>query len=355
VLHNPFGYKGCIGRVCAVYAIAMVVMPVGFAREPASKPVMIEVWRGSDDGLTVRLAEAVERSLKASGKFVLSRGKKPGTLLLTIPQHVDWKKTGDRMQVSYTVAFSTADNRELGSGTGTCWEDKLPDCTTYIVRAAAAAAELLRSHSSVLPRDGDYLSTAYLAALEKKKSHEKAWMTGAPQSIAVSRENKQIVLGLNINWHEGDGTKFDQERLGIQFDDVRLTALVPIDATHFRFTDDDTTLTYRYVGNAETYITEKLLVGVYTDAQGHRYAFGADGKAHFPGRTFRYEIYTDMVFEDCDEIEDVDATKPNDLKLFGFAWHGDALYLYNADCSNQQSPSCIIDRKHPIAVLHRLG
>ena len=98
----------------------------------------------------------------------------------------------------------------------------------------------------------------------------------------------------------------------------------------------------------------KLLAGTYADARGQKYAFTADGEARFPGRTFRYEIYTDMVFEDCDEIWDHDASKPNILKIFGFAWHGNALYLFNAIC-DQQSPGCTVDRKHPIAVLHKVG
>ncbi len=45
--------------------------------------------------------------------------------------------------------------------------------------------------------------------------------------------------------------------------------------------------------------------------------------------------------------------KPNDPKIFGFAWRGNTLYLYSANCSDDKSPGCIIDRKHPIAALHR--
>ncbi|GAA0560788.1 hypothetical protein [Rhizomicrobium electricum] len=317
-----------------------------------SKSVPVEVWRGGDDGLTIKLSEAVERALAASGRFSLSRGKLPGTLLITFPHNVVAKPDRNRLSVEYEATFSTIGNRVLGAVKSGCHEDELVVCVDEIVETATAAAEWLSIDTFVLPRDGDYLSTAYIAALDKTKSHKKAWGTGSPQSIGVSRDKRGLVLSLNWNWHEGDGVVFDPKNPTAMIGSGR--TFIPTDTTHFRFQDGKVLLTYQYVGSESKYITEKLLIGTYKDTRGRRYVFGSDGKAHWPDRTFRYEIYTDMVFEQCDEIWDRDASKPNEPAIFGFVWRGNMLYLYNANCSDEQSPGCIVDRKNPIAVLHKV-
>ncbi len=218
--------------------------------------------------------------------------------------------------------------------------------TLFTMGANAGAA-------AVLPRDGDYLSTAYLAALEKTRSHLKAWDTGAPQAITVSRDKRGLVLSLTINWHEGNSTVFDLNNpaVVIQQDDGGHQALIPIDANHFRFRDDEGTKAYQYIGNEQRYLIGKLLAGTYRDAHGKTYMFGTDGKAQFPDRTFRYEVYTDMVFERIDQFVDRDASKPNAWKTYGFEWKGQTLYLYNLDCPDT-SPSCTPEKAKPLAVLH---
>jgi hypothetical protein len=338
--------------------IAVLVLAAALSAAPAmaganAKSVPVEIWRGGDDGLSIKLSEAVERGLVASGKFVLSRGKKPGTLLITFPHHVDGVPDGERVSVGYEVTFSAPDNRILGAVKSGCHEDELTVCVDEIVGTAIAAAEWLSIGTFVLPRDGGYLSTAYIAALEKTKSHMKAWGTGSPQSISVSRDKRGLVLSLNWNWHEGDASVFDPKNPTAMIGSGR--AFIPDDDTHFRFQDGKELLTYQYVGGELEFITNKLLIGTYADERGRLYVFGPDGKARWPDPTFNYELYTDMVFEDCDEIWDHDASKPNDLKVFGFAWRGGRLYLYNANCLDEQSPGCNIDRKHPIAVLHKVS
>ena len=336
----------------AVLGVTAALTAAPAIGDTKSKSVPVEVWRGGDDGLTIKLSEAVETALKASGKFSLSRGKKPGTLLITFPHSVIGQPDGNRVSVGFEVTFSTADNRVLGEVKSGCHEDELTVCVDEIVETATAAAEWLSIGTFVLPRDGDYLSTAYIAALEKTKSHREAWATGSPQSIGVSRDKRGLVLLLNWNWHEGDDAVFDPKKPTAMIGTGR--TFIPGDTTHFRFQDGKGLLSYQYVGSESNYITERLLIGTYQDAHGRLYVFGPDGKAHWPGRTFSYELYTDMVFEDCDEIWDHDASKPNDPKIFGFAWRGNKLYLYNADCTDEKSPGCAVDRKHPIAVLHKL-
>jgi hypothetical protein len=208
-------------------------------------------------------------------------------------------------------------------------------------------------------RDGDYLSELYLTVLEKTKSHHKAyqaWRGSAPQAIRVSRDGRGLVLFLGYNWHEGDQAVFNAQNPSIQVDvaEFHKKTLIPRDTVRFRFKDGDgPVLDYLYIGNEQTFLMEKLLVGTYADSRGQTYAFDRDGKARFPDRTFHYEIYTDMVFEDGDEFVDRDASKPDAWKIYGFARRADQLFLYNAVCDDTRA-GCTTDRKHPIAVLRKL-
>ena len=54
----------------------------------SSKLTLVEVWCVGDDGLTLHLRDAVESKFKSSSDYVLSNGKKPGTLIVTIPTNV---------------------------------------------------------------------------------------------------------------------------------------------------------------------------------------------------------------------------------------------------------------------------
>jgi len=104
------------------------------------KYTLVEVWCGGDDGLTTKLRDTLENAFKSSSDFRLSAGEKPGTLTVTIPSNVEWKLVGKRTQVLYTVKFSSADNRHLGSSAGSCWEDSLSKCASKIIRDAKTAA-----------------------------------------------------------------------------------------------------------------------------------------------------------------------------------------------------------------------
>lgn len=110
-----------------------------------SNPTPVEVWRSGDDGLTVRFAEAVEAAFQASPLFSKSSGKQPGTLMVTISSNVGWQPVGDRVRVSFKVAFTDAAGRHLGTNAGSCWEDELSRCANEVVgRAEDAARNLTR-------------------------------------------------------------------------------------------------------------------------------------------------------------------------------------------------------------------
>lgn len=99
-------------------------------------PVPVEVWRGGDDGLTSRFADALEDAFRGSSAFVLSVGKKPGTLTVTIPSNVGWKQIGSRTEVHYLVTFTGTSSQVLGASKGACWEDQLSKCAGHVLKDA---------------------------------------------------------------------------------------------------------------------------------------------------------------------------------------------------------------------------
>lgn len=108
-----------------------------------AKPTPVEVWTGGDDGLTQQLRDEIENKFKSSSDFVLSSGKKAGTLIVTIPTHVGWTTKGARTHLRYSVEFSSGDGMALGKSSGPCWEDNLTECAAQTYREAKKAARKL--------------------------------------------------------------------------------------------------------------------------------------------------------------------------------------------------------------------
>lgn len=127
--------------IAAMVAVSLIVTACAMGTYAKQTPV--EVWRGGDDGATLRLTDALEATFRASPALVLSSGKKPGTLVVTIPTHVGWKQIGGRNQLLYTVDFTSADGRNLGTTTRACWDDALGECAAHIVKDAESAMKRL--------------------------------------------------------------------------------------------------------------------------------------------------------------------------------------------------------------------
>lgn len=103
------------------------------------KPTAVEVWCGGDDGLTIRLRDEVEHALSSSPDFQMSSGKLPGTLLVTIPTNVGWKRAGTKTRVIYKIDLSVVGGKNFGERTGSCWDDDLQSCSQSILKDSRAA------------------------------------------------------------------------------------------------------------------------------------------------------------------------------------------------------------------------
>jgi hypothetical protein len=108
-----------------------------------AKPTPVEVWTGGDDSLTQGLRYELEKKFKSSSDFVLSSGKTPGTLIVTIPTHVEWTKNGTRMHVRYKVEFSSSNGAGIGKSSGSCWDDNFAACAAQIYEGAQRARHKL--------------------------------------------------------------------------------------------------------------------------------------------------------------------------------------------------------------------
>ena len=135
LVHNSLAMKNTL-RLFGIVLIASSTLCA-----ESAKPMPVEVWTGGDDGLTQRLRFELENKFKSSPEFALSSGKKPGTLIVTIPTHVAWTAKGARAHVQYKVEFSSADGNGIGKSSGSCWEEKLSDCADQIYRGAQKAAK----------------------------------------------------------------------------------------------------------------------------------------------------------------------------------------------------------------------
>lgn len=127
-------------KVASVIFSLLLVLSFGALGSPAANPIAVEVWTVGDDVLSLRLRDALESALSKSSEFTLSSGKKPGTLILTIPTNVHWKKIGARTKVSYIAEFTSVENTSLGSAKGSCWDDNFVKCASNILKQAKVAA-----------------------------------------------------------------------------------------------------------------------------------------------------------------------------------------------------------------------
>ncbi len=107
---------------------------------PADKRTLVEFWHVGDDGLSQQLTVEVESAFERSPDFTPSSGKKLGTLVVTIPHNIHWTKKSGRTKALYTVEYTTAEGQNLGTRSGSCWENELAICASHILKDARVAA-----------------------------------------------------------------------------------------------------------------------------------------------------------------------------------------------------------------------
>lgn len=101
---------------------------------PRKAPIPIELWfngeqfndvphDGMFDPLTLNLLASLEKAFRGDSYFILSHGRKRGTMLVKIPSPVTPEVLGEidkNSRFSYTVEFASNRDKSLGTSIGTC-------------------------------------------------------------------------------------------------------------------------------------------------------------------------------------------------------------------------------------------
>ena len=124
------------------YIGAVVAMTLCGTGAAADAPMRVELWSGGDDGLTQKLFLALQNAFNSSPDFVVTRSteRTVGTLIVTIPTHVEWRQRRWQTRIIYRVEFSTTDNQLIGLSRGSCWKGSVKKCAKNVLKDAKAAA-----------------------------------------------------------------------------------------------------------------------------------------------------------------------------------------------------------------------
>ena len=131
--------RSVLAPVLVIVGVSMAV-PALAVDAASAKKIPVELWFVGDDVLSLRVRDAVENAFKSSPDFIFSEGKKPGTLVVTIPENAGWQRIGGRTRVLYKVEFASSANQKIGARNGSCWENAVGNCAAQIVRDAKIAA-----------------------------------------------------------------------------------------------------------------------------------------------------------------------------------------------------------------------
>ncbi|MGI8841590.1 MAG: hypothetical protein ACR2F8_12540 [Caulobacteraceae bacterium] len=100
--------------------------------QPALAKTPVEFWHVGDDGLSERLADAIEAAIAASPDFELSPSG-AGIIKIEIPTNVSWKKVGNRERVDFQIQ-TTRRGQSTISDVGECPEDNLQLCAKTVLK-----------------------------------------------------------------------------------------------------------------------------------------------------------------------------------------------------------------------------
>jgi len=157
-------------------------------------------------------------------------------------------------------------------------------------------------------RTGDYLREDYIEALCSTFSPLRATRPDDyPQLIQVACDQIGIAFMPVHNFHEGDNL-YVAAKDGVlkeRDDDVprELGRLTIHGIEAFSLSTGIRTYRFRFVADAERWVTNAVIAGSYKDASGHDYSLGRDGMAHFlRQKPFSYTLGLDHVLTGHDYI-----------------------------------------------------
>jgi hypothetical protein len=126
-------------QVIRVGGWILMLFLLACSRQGRTDRTIVEVRANGDDGLTLRLRDAIERAATSSNEFQIRTAQKTPTLIVSIVSNVEWQTVGTRTRLTYQVQFADNATVILGKNSGSCWEDALSDCSAEVLRSAKLA------------------------------------------------------------------------------------------------------------------------------------------------------------------------------------------------------------------------
>ena len=108
------------------------MLPI-LAAAPAPASIPVALWRSGDDGLSLRVSEAIEMAFAASPAFSLQPDAE--ITILAPSTNVRWKGVDGRLRITFAYEIDRQ-GRKIAYGHGHCSERKLTDCADVVLRAA---------------------------------------------------------------------------------------------------------------------------------------------------------------------------------------------------------------------------
>lgn len=117
-----------------IFAIALLC--TNAAGESGNGKIPVEIWRGGDDGLTVKLADNLNEIFKASNTFTTGKFGTGESLLVKIKENVNLEDLDGRKKIKYSVSFEKKSGLVLHVSEAGCWADEISECAKDIHNAA---------------------------------------------------------------------------------------------------------------------------------------------------------------------------------------------------------------------------
>jgi hypothetical protein len=113
-------------------------------QQQISTPLVVEVWKQNDVGLTNRLFDELERKVRESTDFTLAKRGGAGAAQIVVTGHFDDAGFHTyRYHVNFMKGFPDAP-AIIGSSTGTCRERQMARCAKKVLADARSQLAALR-------------------------------------------------------------------------------------------------------------------------------------------------------------------------------------------------------------------
>ena len=194
-----------------------------------------------------------------------------------------------------TLLLACADDLESGNADHKAGVTLNKSDTDVVSIGVEASNAIVQTYPLLI---GDYLSVEYIDILRETRSPLAATeRSDGRQYIFEEMLNNEPSFTIMGGFHQGLGGLGINAKgeLSPGIHGIKFVGSKILNDKEFMLMFADKNLLYRYVGNLDKFIASQTVVGKYKSDTGTLYTFTEDGAAIFPGKTFKYEVFSDYV------------------------------------------------------------